>query len=96
MLNINIAEDWIQTADLWYHILTALPTEPQPLPVGVDLFVPICLSVTKSLKNAKTLFAKKLVSTFTRSNLPFFQSLDQTIQRILAKFIKNHRVLLCF
>ena len=58
MLNINIAEDWIQTADHWYHILTALPTEPQPLPVGVDLFLPICLSVTKSLKNAKTLFAK--------------------------------------
>ena len=33
MFNINFADDWIQTGDLWYSEVTALPTDPQPLPI---------------------------------------------------------------
>ena len=33
MLNINIANDWFWTSDLWYQNATALPTELWPLPI---------------------------------------------------------------
>ena len=32
MFNINFADDWIQTTDPLESEVTALPTEPQPLP----------------------------------------------------------------
>ena len=31
---INFADDWIRTMDAWELEATALPTEPQPLPIS--------------------------------------------------------------
>ena len=42
MFNINFADDWIQTA----AEATTLPTEPQPLPNAVKLYLHV-----KSIQN---------------------------------------------
>ena len=59
MFNIDFANDWIQTVDIWYLEATAMPSETQPLPTVSIQSSAILFSLTEKtkVKNKKSRMA---------------------------------------